>query len=105
MAELYASARYTTVVRLVSMPESDDRAVEYNMRPIDERGWCVFEAYVARIIVGLHAEMNEPGLPKLIDLTRDGTWTVPQLDRAPLPEEFERMLETAKFTSDKTDQE
>ena len=110
MAELYASARFTTVIRLISMPESDDPAVKYNMRPIDERGWCVFEAYVAQIIVGLHAEMNElQGLPKLIDLkapgSEEGDCTFPQLERAPLPEEFERRLEKAEFTSNKTDQE
>lgn len=51
MAALYAS-RQTAVIRVTWMPPSHGRW-QYNVRPIDERGWCVFEKYVAMIVVGI----------------------------------------------------
>ena len=91
----YASAHGTAVIRLTYMPPPQP-SVAYNVRPIDERGWCVFEMYVAMIVVGTEAQDLGCHLPpKLLDATGG---EVPELVAAPTPEEFATRIDAATFT-------
>ena len=91
----YASAHGTAVIRLTYMPPPQP-SVAYNVRPIDERGWCVFEMYVAMIVVGTDTQdRNRHETPKLLDATGGA---VPELVTAPTPEEFAARLDRATFT-------
>ena len=95
MNAMYASARGTAVIRLAVMP-SARASGSYNVRPIDERGWCVFEMYVAMIVVGHEAQDRGCHLPpKLLDATGG---EVPELVAAPTPEEFAARVDSATFT-------
>jgi len=48
MADVYASAVGTTVLQIKEVPERPiEFQGEYNPRPYDERGWCVFEDAVS----------------------------------------------------------
>ena len=99
MNALYASATGTAVIRLSFMP-SPQASLAYNLRPIDERGWCVFEMYVAMIVVGTDPAQGSMSracarTPKLLDATGGA---VPELVEAPTPKEFEERLDRATFT-------
>ena len=103
MNELYASAHGTAVIRLTYMPPPRPD-LSYNLRPHAERGWCVFETYVAMIVVGTDTKSGRsssgqtssgPTVPKLLDAMGG---EVPELVAAPTPEEFAARLELATFT-------
>ena len=99
MSALYASPDATAVIRLALMPPPR-ASLTYNVRPIDERGWCIFEMYAAMIVVGTDAQGNIRGVvkhatPKLLDATGG---PVPELTEAPTPEEFAARLDSATFT-------
>ena len=71
-------------------------SLSYNLRPIDERGWCIFEMYVAMIVVGIDAQDSRRcEIPKLVDATGGA---VPELKEAPTPDEFAARLDLASFT-------
>ena len=95
MAELYASADGAAVIRLTLMPPPQ-APHSYNLRPLEERGWCVFEMYVAMIVVGTDAQScTRHETPKLLDATGGA---VPDITAAPTPEEFAARLDIASFT-------
>ena len=92
MNAMYASARGTAVIRVTMMPPARASG-SYNVRPIDERGWCVFEMYVAMIVVGTDTQDRGCHLPpKLLDATGG---EVPELVAAPTPEEFAARIDAA----------
>eukprot|EP00966_Prymnesium_polylepis_P146262 3378557-Prymnesium_polylepis.2 len=86
MGDLYASVVGTTVLRLERIPPrpANVPAAEYNDRSVAERGWCIFERYVA---LELSARIeNERAFTKLLSklpnakMVDISTWPVRVLD-------------------------
>ena len=108
MANLYASALGSSVIRLSLIPPRPDahdeqQHGEYNETAYSSRGWCVFETHCAMIVVGLEPSASDANKkatslpPKLLELESGSSWGI-NLDKPPEPENFRRVLKLAKFT-------
>lgn len=100
----------TLVVQLKNLPESTGTGQDLNLRPYEERGWCMFEATVANILKSSFRLLDLSSEPVRESLAKEEVqWPEVQsaaaAERVPIldPDTMKAELEKTAFTNGKDD--